>query len=115
IPSYFHSRSCLHIREPSDIIFLRKMRAYMSSSKDSFIFNHPAITETYTLSLHDALPISNLKHGAATMDTLISMGTSAALLWRCRSEEHTSELQSRFELVCRLLLEKKKNNKKQEQ
>src|SRR5699024_11494964 len=54
---------------------------------------------------------TNLKHGSFTMDTLITMGTSAAYFWslyvmifgNARSEEHTSELQSRFDLVCRLL------------
>src|SRR5215217_9535469 len=76
-----------------------------------FFFNDTATTEIYTLSLHDALPFhqaawANLKYGAATMDTLVSLGVLAAWLWR--SEEHTSELQSRQYLVCRLLLEKKK-------
>src|SRR6266576_7213721 len=67
-----------------------------------FFFNDTATTEIYTLSLHDALPIS---------------WTAVQNLIRCtqgpgfaspRSEEHTSELQSRRDLVCRLLLEKKK-------
>src|SRR6266566_9367516 len=72
-----------------------------------FFFNDTATTEIYTLSLHDALPISPR-----------CASTSAS--WRCsppartvpsseaRSEEHTSELQSPCNLVCRLLLEKKK-------
>src|SRR5436305_14892521 len=67
-----------------------------------FFFNDTATTEIYTLSLHDALPISS--------DTLWpgSCPPSPGLdPWR--SEEHTSELQSRPHLVCRLLLEKKKN------
>src|SRR2546422_7200879 len=102
-----------------------------------FFFNDTATTEIYTLSLHDALPIS--------------VGTDRGRRQRCRprgghpgvrrgpdaatapsaprhrqrssrrlspddagrSEEHTSELQSRLHLVCRLLLEKKKKNKKQ--
>src|ERR1041385_9569116 len=68
-----------------------------------FFFNDTATTEIYTLSLHDALPISlrrseNFSHS-------MSVRTCAPL---CRSEEHTSELQSRLHLVCRLLLEKKK-------
>src|SRR6266704_7126761 len=70
-----------------------------------FFFNDTATTEIYTLSLHDALPIS----GSATR----SSGTSIRWRIRCarrRSEDHTSELQSRFDLVCRLLLEKKKNH-----
>src|SRR5437868_13236139 len=71
--------------------------------------NHPATPESYTLSLHDALPIS-LLDGGAELDPdrvavrVAQMGDAD----RNRSEEHTSELQSRFDLVCRLLLEKKK-------
>src|SRR6266513_3102512 len=68
-----------------------------------FFFNDTATTEIYTLSLHDALPISP----PCSTRALFPGGRpySAAAL---RSEEHTSELQSRFDLVCRLLLEKKK-------
>src|SRR6266487_7059765 len=65
-----------------------------------FFFNDTATTEIYTLSLHDALPISS---PPASMPTWCP--TSPA--WS-RSEEHTSELQSPVHLVCRLLLEKKK-------
>src|SRR5437660_9682260 len=69
-----------------------------------FLFFHDtAPTEIYTLSLHDALPISD---SVATMPRHHS-----SRRWNCRderSEEHTSELQSRGHLVCRLLLEKKK-------
>src|SRR6266513_2073498 len=71
-----------------------------------FFFNDPATTEIYTLSLHDALPISvvwSAFTSAANRNTGPSWAAPGA-----RSEEHTSELQSRFELVCRLLLEKKK-------
>src|SRR3712207_8539715 len=94
-----------------------------------FFFNDTATTEIYTLSLHDALPISEqrsisasavlvgspLRYGrslvmaskvSATATTRASTGTRSP----ARSEEHTSELQSRQYLVCRLLLEKK--NKK---
>src|SRR6267378_2497259 len=72
-----------------------------------FFFNDTAPTEIYTLSLHDALPIScRLPSPPHTIGTIWS-GRST----RCtRSEEHTSELQSRRDLVCRLLLEKKKKN-----
>src|SRR5436309_11611676 len=63
-----------------------------------------APTETYTLSLHDALPICRRPVRRAT---LIRPPSCAALRRRKRSEEHTSELQSREKLVCRLLLEKK--------
>src|ERR1035438_10929286 len=70
-----------------------------------FFFNDTATTEIYTLSLHDALPIS---HGPGCP----SSGSIAwRLPWRGRSEEHTSELQSLRHLVCRLLLEKKKKQK----
>src|SRR2546421_12853585 len=72
-----------------------------------FFFNDTATTEIYTLSLHDALPISS-RPGTAPQrrprrrrERPRSRAT--------RSEEHTSELQSRSDLVCRLLLEKKKN------
>src|SRR6266849_10941462 len=70
-----------------------------------FFLNDTATTEIYTLSLHDALPISRARRG-------VSRACAAFLCTRSplcgRSEEHTSELQSRVELVCRLLLEKKK-------
>src|SRR5256885_9479579 len=72
-----------------------------------FFFNDTATTEIYTLSLHDALPISTRPRSAPSR--------RARRWWRrrargcCRrSEEHTSELQSPCNLVCRLLLEKKK-------
>src|SRR6266508_6883679 len=72
-----------------------------------FFFNDTATTEIYTLSLHDALPICR---GPARLGSP-SRGDGAARprpAGRRRSEEHTSELQSRGHLVCRLLLEKKK-------
>src|SRR5256884_6131594 len=73
-----------------------------------FFFNDTATTEIYTLSLHDALPISN--EPGITRDRIYGKAE-----WRgralevVRSEEHTSELQSRLHLVCRLLLGKKNN------
>src|SRR6202040_4440253 len=67
-----------------------------------FFFNDTATTEIYTLSLHDALPISPPRRSApASPRPRPGCGGP-------RSEEHTSELQSRRDLVCRLLLEKKK-------
>src|SRR2546430_10599262 len=73
-----------------------------------FFFNDTATTEIYTLSLHDALPISQRKWRRDEMKGSWS-GLSAFLdEMRKRSEEHTSELQSQSNLVCRLLLEKKK-------
>src|SRR6266496_6666151 len=67
----------------------------------SFFFNDTATTEIYTLSLHDALPIS-------TRGRTSSCPRPRPCRRSWRSEEHTSELQSRRDLVCRLLLEKKK-------
>src|SRR6266511_6300497 len=72
-----------------------------------FFFNDTATTEIYTLSLHDALPIyldSYLVHD------LVLVGPPALPPLKARSEEHTSELQSRENLECRLLLEKTKSN-----
>src|SRR2546427_6657597 len=91
-----------------------------------FFFNDTATTEIYTLSLHDALPICNvgtpaMRQGGSSSRSVAgasrrsasqraSMRTTASLASSTgRSEEHTSELQSQSNLVCRLLLEKKKN------
>src|SRR5947209_18173368 len=90
-----------------------------------FFFNDTATTEIYTLSLHDALPISRrgrlagAHHRSRPGGGRLHSGRGLAHLRRGavqrqghaahRSEEHTSELQSRQYLVCRLLLEKKKN------
>src|SRR2546428_7367492 len=74
-----------------------------------FFFNDTATTEIYTLSLHDALPIWKLSDIPAGAGASPSRRASAAAAFR-RSEEHTSELQSRSDLVCRLLLEKKKRH-----
>src|SRR3712207_8850371 len=83
-----------------------------------FFFNDTATTEIYTLSLHDALPISaRTRHQRASRRCVAAPSPCAASRSRPysrsvssipRSEEHTSELQSRQYLVCRLLLEKKK-------
>src|SRR5438552_18847927 len=78
-----------------------------------FFFNDTATTEIYTLSLHDALPISiveTLRLSGVRLEELLEI-THLALVGdlQQRSEEHTSELQSPDHLVCRLLLEKKKN------
>src|SRR5271163_2078098 len=71
----------------------------------SFFFNDTATTEIYTLSLHDALPICPRKTGGILVEAHTE--ASAVIFAVVRSEEHTSELQSRSDLVCRLLLEKK--------
>src|SRR5258705_9709696 len=84
-----------------------------------FFFNDTATTEIYTLSLHDALPISpratcsmssrrdvGAGAGPRSIPSLVSSRSNRSL----RSEEHTSELQSLRHLVCRLLLEKKRNS-----
>src|SRR5205814_9381693 len=83
-----------------------------------FFFNDPATTEIYTLSLHDALPISilrkreNYRRAFDNFDAHKVAKYQARKIQKLRSEEHTSELQSLRHLVCRLLLEKKKKKKK---
>src|SRR5260221_8834183 len=81
-----------------------------------FFFNDTATTEIYTLSLHDALPISSLgpgRSGTAECSPRTQRPPHARPAADAdRSEEHTSELQSHSDLVCRLLLEKKKKEKK---
>src|SRR6476620_12688916 len=79
------------------------LRGLLVSSCLFFFFNDTATTEIYTLSLHDALPISTWVPSVCTRPRVIRPHPAT---WR--SEEHTSELQSRQYLVCRLLLEKKK-------
>src|SRR3712207_7390061 len=91
-----------------------------------FFFNDTATTEIYTLSLHDALPIfrapdrPEVGARAQGIDRVRQVGQHAGMIGvnadapaaqQLRSEEHTSELQSHSDLVCRLLLEKKKNKK----
>src|SRR2546429_9626226 len=95
------------------------MRTTPMTSFLFFFFNDTATTEIYTLSLHDALPIFHEEqhlygkgalagHDQVRLETIkIELDQRWDLL---RSEEHTSELQSRLHLVCRLLLEKKKTH-----
>src|SRR2546427_9624257 len=81
-----------------------------------FFFNDTATTEIYTLSLHDALPIWRGPHGLDIRLVLFRRGATRRRALHgaredalaIRSEEHTSELQSQSNIVCRLLLEKKK-------
>src|SRR2546430_14363253 len=87
-----------------------------------FFFNDTATTEIYTLSLHDALPICSTQYiveiaqRRRTLDNQLRISEILQAQFLAimpidpRSEEHTSELQSQSNLVCRLLLEKKKNN-----
>src|SRR5438034_3591092 len=84
-----------------------------------FFFTDPAPTEIYTLSLHDALPISAAEGMCSRGISRMCVGARGAMsrnamTWSSekRSEEHTSELQSHSDLVCRLLLEKKKKKEK---
>src|SRR5258708_11800656 len=80
-----------------------------SADKSSFFFfNDTATTEIYTLSLHDALPISVAVDGRGEAARRSGAAEERAACPADRSEEHTSELQSPDHLVCRLLLEKKK-------
>src|SRR5260370_25459081 len=85
-----------------------------------FFFNDTATTEIYTLSLHDALPIYECRHyliiaanacirsaSAGALAAAASLSRLTPIVFNARSEEHTSELQSHLNLVCRLLLEKK--------
>src|SRR5690348_17801990 len=101
-------------------------RLYPSSLCVCFFFNDTATTELYTLSLHDALPIYRAFNtpGIAAQNAPVKIAAAKHSGIRnhadklkkvipthaVRSEEHTSELQSPVHLVCRLLLEKKKNN-----
>src|SRR2546430_13692007 len=73
-----------------------------------FFFNDTATTEIYTLSLHDALPISIVDPAGNARSYFLGGARVTAHPGAERSEEHTSELQSQSNLVCRLLLEKKK-------
>src|SRR3989449_2990355 len=106
--------------------FVNRTRA--DRSFPFFFFNDTATTEIYTLSLHDALPICPGYVAAYAGIDLLDVPTSFSRtqgdihvfgnphIWtsplNARSEEHTSELQSRLHLVCRLLLEKKKKQQR---
>src|SRR5690349_13743552 len=104
----------LHVRSSLPTWLQSKLLELTLKVLDIFFFNGPATTEIYTLSLHDALPISkwHLEHGpwrriAPRTYVWSKLRVDARVLLQARSEEHTSELQSRRDLVCRLLLEKK--------
>src|SRR5690349_23146058 len=108
---------------------LRAISPSASTCLRFFFFQDPATTPIYTLSLHDALPIScrivcsasvdlstpaHQQHTHHTHQLGCTHYRSMHPACQCRSEEHTSELQSRRDLVCRLLLEKKKTDLKTE-
>src|SRR5699024_12286757 len=106
----------------------RSVRRHPLRGPSPSALNATATTVLYTLSLHDALPISSwaarwpplwrVRSRRRPAPARRTCSRPARSWWRCscscsdgsRSEEHTSELQSRFDLVCRLLLEKKKKN-----
>src|SRR5438874_11779952 len=93
-------------------MFLRVGLGSLLQNYSSFFFvNDPAPTEIYTLSLHDALPICDSSRSPIRDGRFVADPQRRLLLLSepmdIRSEEHTSELQSRRDLVCRLLLEKK--------
>src|SRR5260370_40701366 len=74
-----------------------------------FFFNDTATTEIYTLSLHDALPI--LRRATRSASAALPWASARSPRAMQRSEEHTSELHSHLNLVCRLLLEKKNQHR----
>src|SRR6267378_1772812 len=88
--------------------FVRARRRRLSKGASYFFFfNDTATTDIYPLSLHDALPISTVSPARTDEGVAVSAnggaGSAASVLADARSEEHTSELQSRRDLVCRLL------------
>src|SRR2546430_6839373 len=99
VVTYWLHRTEVSVRKPLEVISF------------FFFFNDTATTEIYTLSLHDALPIL-ARWRCSERSTLRMCVLSPCRASRPRSEEHTSELQSQSNLVCRLLLEKKKNSRR---
>src|SRR2546430_7386349 len=98
------------------MIYMRRLNERLVFSYFIFFFNDTATTEIYTLSLHDALPIlakQSEREGLRLEHTVFDRFETAlqTIARELRSEEHTSELQSQSNLVCRLLLEKKKHTK----
>src|SRR5260221_8521921 len=92
--------------------FIIRFQQYLPICFFFFFFNDTATTEIYTLSLHDALPISPARSSCPCTRPARRRAPRSARARTARSEEHTSELQSHSDLVCRLLLEKKKKNSK---
>src|SRR2546430_14078182 len=108
----FFTPTFLSISYTSALRFLSFSSSHFIHFFSFFFFNDTATTEIYTLSLHDALPIYHvhLVHEHHDVGHVHLLGQQDVLPG-LRSEEHTSELQSQSNLVCRLLLEKKKNNR----
>src|SRR6266581_4123533 len=115
-PVHLVCRLLLEKKNKSSSSWGGSMRRYLTTMRCSpslrtrlffFFFNDTATTEIYTLSLHDALPISSAR-ALRSLSRWSSLRSSDKAWTRSssRSEEHTSELQSPVHLVCRLLLEK---------
>src|SRR2546422_6230958 len=94
-------------RAPDGFICLMDPLPRTVTVEKFFFFNDTATTEIYTLSLHDALPIYVAIQRNIVRAAVRQFQPERSIGCRSRSEEHTSELQSRLHLVCRLLLEKK--------
>src|SRR2546430_130220 len=112
-----HSACALSYLPPPLARFSSSLRRLPLSLFFFFFFNDTATTEIYTLSLHDALPISLRRMARCGSNQRLNRSGSAHASKTSsgeasRSEEHTSELQSQSNLVCRLLLEKKKKRQR---
>src|SRR5207248_10113040 len=99
-PTKLTSVLCIHVDD---------RLAPLPQSTVFFFYTAPTPTEIYTLSLHDALPICTLSASASSQSYRAKVNSDRSPSANIRSEEHTSELQSPYDLVCRLLLEKKKD------
>src|SRR2546430_16025605 len=104
----------MHMSAISNTVITWSVRISTLPTSSIFFFNDTATTEIYTLSLHDALPISGVPIAKSRdrygIEIIVSCHRNRRKKeTKVRSEEHTSELQSQSNLVCRLLLEKKNN------
>src|SRR5438552_18519492 len=101
-----------HHQLPMDNMDIPVLIANSIISCPLFCSKHTPTTQIYTLSLHDALPISIIRPPVSDRSAPVSgSATAAPGFAAARSEEHTSELQSPDHLVCRLLLEKKNRSR----
>src|SRR5207249_11670257 len=103
VPLLEWSRTSARLEQDVTFVVLRAP----SACYKLFSFNASATPDIYTLSLHDALPISYIQWVTLIAELSLALWLLVVGVNEGRSEEHTSELQSRFDLVCRLLLEKK--------